>query len=99
MPLNLYLNISIDGHKIGETDHTKFLGVFIDSELTWKHHISYITVKIAKGIGVITKAMVMVYGEYLCNIPRQIIYHAEKKSLNYLWCETQNSHQASIWRF
>ena len=50
------LQISIDGHKIDETDHTKFLGVVIDSKLTWKHHISYITGKIAKGIGVITKA-------------------------------------------
>ena len=47
------LDISIDGCKIDETDHTKFL---IDSELTWKNHISYITEKITKGIGVITKA-------------------------------------------
>ena len=50
------LNISIDGHKIDETDHTKFLGVVIDSKPTWKNHIFYITGKIAKGIGVITKA-------------------------------------------
>ena len=50
------LNISIDGHKIDETDHTKFLGVVIDSKLTWKNHISYITGNIAKGIGVIIKA-------------------------------------------
>ena len=50
------LNISIDGHRIDETDHAKFLEVVIDSKLTWKNHISYITGKIAKGIGVITKA-------------------------------------------
>ena len=49
------LDISIDGHMIDETDHTKFLGVVIDSKLTWKNHISYITGKIAKGIGVITR--------------------------------------------
>ena len=49
------VNISIDGHKIDETGHTKFLEVVIDSKLTWKNHISYITGKIAKGIGVITK--------------------------------------------
>ena len=35
--------ISIDGHSIDETDHTKFLGVIIDSKLDWKNHISYIT--------------------------------------------------------
>ena len=50
------LNISTDGHKIDETGHTKFLGVVIDSKLTLKNHISYITGNIAKGIGVITKA-------------------------------------------
>ena len=49
------LNISIDGHKIDETDHTKFLGVVIDSKLTWKNHISYITGKIAKVIGLLPK--------------------------------------------
>ena len=50
------LQISIDGHSIDETDHTKFLGVIINSELNWKNHISYITGKIARGTGVITKA-------------------------------------------
>ena len=49
------LDISIDGHMIDETYHTKFLGVVSDSKLTWKNHISYITGKIAKGIGVITR--------------------------------------------
>ena len=50
------LQIAIDGHRIDETDHTKFLGVIIDCKLNWKKHISYIPGKIAKGIGVITKA-------------------------------------------
>ena len=45
------LHISIDGHKIDETDHTKVL----DSKLTWKHPISYITGKIAEAIWVIVK--------------------------------------------
>ena len=43
------LNISIDGHKIDETDHTKFRGVFIDNKLTWKNHISHITGKLRRG--------------------------------------------------
>ena len=50
------LQIAIDGHRIDETDHTKFLGVIIDCKLNWKKHISYITGKIAKEIGVIAKA-------------------------------------------
>ena len=43
------LQIAIYGHKIDETDHTKFLGEIIDCKLNWKKYISYITGKIAKG--------------------------------------------------
>ena len=50
------LQISIDGHSIDETDHTTFHGVIINNKLNWKNYISYITGKIAKGMGVITKA-------------------------------------------
>ena len=38
-----YMQISIDGHSINETDQVKFLGVIIDSTLNWKNDISYIT--------------------------------------------------------
>ena len=68
------LQISIDGHKIDETDRTKFLGVVIDSKLTWKHHISYITVKIAKGIGVITKARKLLDKDTLITLYYTFIY-------------------------
>ena len=33
--------------------YIKYLGILIDSNLTWKYHISYITPKISKTIGVI----------------------------------------------
>ena len=68
------LQISIDGHKIDETDHTKFLGVVIDSKLTWKHHISYITGRIAKGIGVITKARKLLDKDTLITLYYTFIY-------------------------
>ena len=33
--------------------HTKFLGVNIDNNLTWKLHINYIATKISKGVGIL----------------------------------------------
>ena len=68
------LHISIDGHSIDETDHTKFLGVIIDSKLNWKKHISYITGKIARGIGVITKARKLLDKETLITLYYTFIY-------------------------
>ena len=50
------INIRIDGHSIDRVKHTKFLGVFIDEKLNWKKHISYISGKIARGLGIIVKA-------------------------------------------
>ena len=50
------LDIKIDNQKISRVLKTKFLGVVVDSKLSWKEHIAYITGKIARGIGVINKA-------------------------------------------
>ena len=46
----------IRGHEIEKVDSTKFLGVYLDSGLTWRNHINYIKGKIARGIGILCKA-------------------------------------------
>ena len=35
--------------------YVKYLGVVIDGNLSWKHHINYISTKISKGIGIIAR--------------------------------------------
>ena len=47
--------IVIDGNIIPFTTNTKFLGINIDNNLTWKAHIKYITTKISKGVGVLSR--------------------------------------------
>ena len=37
---------------IKQVKSTKFLGIYIDSNLTWKTHIKHITTKIAKTTGI-----------------------------------------------
>ena len=41
--------------EIVQTNTAKFLGVLIDSTLSWKSHIEYITKKVAKSIGIIKR--------------------------------------------
>ena len=36
-------------------DFVKYLGIMIDSGLSWKNHIDFISHKISKSIGIITK--------------------------------------------
>ena len=50
------LAIEIDGELVNGVQKTTFLGVIIDKQLSWKEHISYISGKIARDIGVIVKA-------------------------------------------
>ena len=48
-------SIVIDGNIIPFSTNTKFLGINIDNNLTWKAHINYITTKISKGVGVLLR--------------------------------------------
>ena len=57
-------SIVIDGNIIPFTTNTKFLGINIDNNLTWKAHIDYITTKISNGVGVLLRFS----KELSCNI-------------------------------
>ena len=50
------MKLCIDNQEIDEVFVTKFRGVLIDSKLTWKPHIRHISGKIARSIGMMTKA-------------------------------------------
>ena len=50
---------------------TKFLGVIIDQNLNWKHHILHVKKKLAKGIGIICKAR-----KYLNYPALRTLYHS-----------------------
>ena len=47
--------ISLNGVDIAKVSHAKFLGVLVDDKLTWKSHITHISNKVAKNIGILNK--------------------------------------------
>ena len=49
-----HMYINIDAEK-EEKDYVKFLGVLIDKNLTWRHHIDYIASKISKIVGTLAR--------------------------------------------
>ena len=53
---NADVSIKLEGKLITRVSQTKFLGLIIDDKLNWKAHISYISGKISRAIGVIIKA-------------------------------------------
>lgn len=48
--------ISIDGTQIEIVSENTFLGVIIDSKLSWKPHVRHIKTKISKSLSIINKA-------------------------------------------
>ena len=52
---------TLDKKAISEKTHIKYLGVLIDSQLNWKHHIVNISKKISRGVGVMYRIRNFVY--------------------------------------
>ena len=74
----VYLKI-FDSHSntlisLERKNYVKYLGVLINSGLTWKYHISHVASKISKSIGVIAKLKHFVPRSNLLNIYRILIF-------------------------
>ena len=70
---------------------TKFLGVIIDANLTWKDHIDYISTKISKNIGIIKKARKLFDNKTLLTLYYSFIFPYFNYCIH-LWGSTFESH-------
>ena len=68
------VTLKINNHAINEAKYVKYLGILIDSHLTFNHHIDEITKKISRSIGVLYKVRHYVNTKLLCNLYYAIIY-------------------------
>ena len=88
-------DIFINGCKIEQVQTTKFLGVIIDCNLTWKYHISYVCSKISKNIGILIKSRKVFDTNTLLTLYYSFIY----PYLNYcvhLWGSTYDTYVNKI---
>ena len=51
----------------------KYLGIIIDCNLNWKHHINYVTLKISKTVGIISKLRYYIPNNVLLDIYKSLI--------------------------
>ena len=49
------VKININGNEIKQVNFTKFLGIYIDEHLSWAQHIDYLSKKIARNVGILSK--------------------------------------------
>ena len=53
---NQHVSIIMNNQEIEQVKYTKFLGLYIDDEFTWKYHIDQVASKITKMTGILAKA-------------------------------------------
>ena len=53
---NEQIEVNISGQKLDVVTKTKFLGLILDNELSWKPHTLYIAQKMAKSVGILSRA-------------------------------------------
>jgi hypothetical protein len=76
---NSNINVNTEGVPIDIVKETKFLGILLDNRLTWKSHTAYISKKIAKSIGILSRARKLLNRETL----RQLYFAFLYPYLNY----------------
>ena len=70
----------IDAITLERETATKFLGVIIDENVTWKAHISTISTKISKNIGILHRARLIITRKQL----NQLYFSFVHSYLNYV---------------
>ena len=73
-PMKEHITIKINKKAIKEKEFIKYLGVFIDSTLSWKHQISTISKKISQSIGIMYKLRPFLPLKVMRNVYYSLIY-------------------------
>ena len=76
-------SIKIGSYKIKTEKVTKFLGVWIDSELTWKEHVNRLAIKLKSKLGLLRKSK-----NFLDPSSMKVLYYAQIYS-NLSYCLSQ----------
>ena len=68
------VKLILDNNILERTTCTKFLGVFLDEKLNWSQHLSNITVKISRGLGMIGRVRNVFPNDVLQMLYYSLIY-------------------------
>ena len=93
--LNFEVNISIGGKAIERKDKIMFLGVLLDENLKFNHHLSYVCSKVSKSIGILYKLKKHVPPSTLRSLYFAFVYPYLLYS-NLVWGSTYITHSQSL---
>jgi hypothetical protein len=85
--------VYVSGQKLDVVETTKFLGLLLDDSLNWKPHITYISQKVAKSIGILSMARKVLDRKTLIQLYYSFIY----PYLNYCNLSWGNAADTTLW--
>ena len=65
------INLKLGSETIHSTDSTKFLGMWLDNQLSWKKHITHVVLKIKQNMN-----LLKVSNNYLTESAKRMVYYA-----------------------
>ena len=72
-------DIMMNGEKLKEVDHAKYLGVLVDNKLNWSYQINALNLKLSKGTGLLAKIR-----HYVPNgVPRSLYFSFMNPYIDY----------------
>ena len=86
----------IDGITLQRETITKFLGVVIDENVTWKAHINTISTKISKSIGILYRARLIIPRKQLNQLYFSFVY-SYLNYANIAWGSTQKTKLSTLY--
>ena len=91
-------NLVIEDIHIKREHVTKFLGVFIDENLSWKQHIEILSSEISKSVGILYKSRDVLSKQCLNQLYFSFI-HSYVNYANIAWASTTKSKLERLYRF
>ena len=71
---HIHIDICMNNSVLKQTNCIKYLGVFIDSKLSWIQHINYVKNKVSKCVGIMYKARRYLSKNSLVNLYHSFVY-------------------------
>ena len=67
-------SLTVGGHDIPFSNYTKYLGIIIDEELSWRKHYNYIANKLSKATGILCRIRHYIDKKTLINLYYSFVY-------------------------
>ena len=93
--INYEVKIKVNGHRLRPSSVVKYLGVYIDEHLNWKHHINFVANKLKRANGALSKLRHYVDRNTLASLYYSL-FHSHVSYAAKIWGQRQTVHANRI---